>query len=481
VELSRYVASVVGKWRQVVAATLLGGALAFAWTQVETPRYTVDTQLFVSAVGASDPSTAAQGGQFSQDRTASYAQLVVGRQLATEVIEALGLDMRPTQLMSLISVQVLPETVILEVVVTDTDPARAQAIAESIGSEFADLVERVETPQGSAAPPVQVSVVAAPELPTEPSSPKVPLAVAAGLAVGLLLGAGIAVVRDRLDTSVRSEDDAVAASGSPVLGVVPVDRRTSGETTSDPVMDEAFRILRANLTFATVDRKPRTLMITSALQGEGKSTTAIQLAEALSHGGAKVVLVEGDLRRPRITRYLGLVGGVGLTNVLTDSVKVDEVLQRAGNSGLKVLGAGPTPPNPGELLGSAAMSRVLSDLTERFDLVVIDAPPLLPVADAAALAALCDGVLLCVRWGGTPRHDVERSQVILDRARADTLGCVLTFAPAPTGGYSDYHDRSRAPVRGRRGSRWRRQGVEPTPVPLSGLMAPGRATPVSRP
>src|SRR3712207_2989960 len=121
-------------------------------------------------------------------------------------------------------------------------------------------------------------------------------------------------------------------------------------------MEEAFRMLRANLTFASVDRKPRTIMVTSALQGEGKSTTAIQLAEALSHGGASVVLVEGDLRRPRVTRYLGLVGGVGLTTVLTGSARVGEVLQRAGTSGLMVLGAGATPPNPGELLGSAAMS-----------------------------------------------------------------------------------------------------------------------------
>jgi receptor protein-tyrosine kinase len=250
--------------------------------------------------------------------------------------------------------------------------------------------------------------------------------------VGLLLGAAAALVRARLDRSVRDGDEVSRLVGAPMLGVVPRDpglgeshvmdrQSTSGSA-------EAFRQLRTNLQFISPDRPPRTIMVSSALPGEGKTTLAVNLAVALAEAGRQVVLVEADLRRPRVTRYLGLVGGVGLTNILSGSATLDEVVQPYGDH-FTVIGAGPTPPNPGELLASDLMSSFLDELKEKNDVVLLDAPPVLPVADASSLAVIVDGTVLSVRYGATTRDQVQQAAVTLQRVGGRTLGVVLNLVP----------------------------------------------------
>ena len=441
VGLSQYVGSLLRGWYLLVIGLLLGGLAALGYLQVTDQQYTANTQLFVSTTSSTDVTTAAAGGTLSQQRTASYVQLVGGRELASMVIDDLGLDLTPDELMSEITAQALAETVIVDVDVTAPTPEQAQAVATSIGEQFSTLVAQIETPPGATEAPLRVSIVAAPELPTAPSSPDVPLVLAAGLLLGLVLGAVVAVVRDRLDTSVRGEEVAGQAAGAPVLGLVP-DEGTQPDTleglTSGAVQLEAFHVVRTNLQFVSVATKPRVLMVTSADQGEGKTTTAIRLAQVLADAGRRVLLIEADVRRPRVTRYLGAVSGAGLTNVLAETADLEDVVQPIGTGGLSVLAAGPTPPNPSELLASEAMALLLERVSGEYDLVVVDAPPLLPVADASGLAALSDGVLLCVRWGSTRRDRLERSRALLDRAGATTLGTILTFVPKRAAGTYSY-------------------------------------------
>ncbi|MCU1606974.1 MAG: capsular exopolysaccharide family, partial [Modestobacter sp.] len=455
--LTQYLSSLVRRWYLLVIGLVLGGALAGGYLATTESVYTANTQLFVSTTSSTDVSSAAAGVTLSQERTASYVQLVGGRELASMVIADLGLDMTPNQLMSEITAQALAETVIVQVDVTDSSAERAEAIAESIGDQFTLLVNEIETPPGATTAPLRVSIVAAPELPTAPSSPDVPLVLAAGLLLGLVLGAVVAVVRDRLDTSVRDEDAATAAAGAPVLGLVPdepVQPGTLAELQPDSQQTEALHVVRTNLQFVSVDSKPRVLMVTSADQGEGKTTTAIRLAQVLADAGRRVLLIEADVRRPRATRYLGAISGAGLTNVLAGTVEFDDVVQPIGDGGLDLLAAGPKPPNPSELLGSEAMTALLGRLTDEYDLVVVDAPPLLPVADAVGLASLCDGVVLCVRWGVTGRDRLERAREMLDRGNAHTLGSVLTFVPRRAAGTYQY-SYSDSPEDGR-GGRLRR-------------------------
>jgi capsular exopolysaccharide synthesis family protein len=420
-------------WWAPLTGLLIGAVAAVALSLGQPNEYVSTTQLFVSTTQTGSTYDVYSGSLFSQQRAASYASLLTGQRLAERVISDLGLDMSPDALAQEITARVVPDTVLLDVSVTDRSPSRARDIARSIGSQFPTMVSDLETVNGQAASPVKVTVVNAPEAPSSPSSPRPARDASLGAVAGLLLGALAAIARARLDRTVRDADTAASLVGAPVIGTVLRDenlaRRHVVDRSQNSRTAEDYRQLRTNLQFLNIDHPPRVIMVTSALPSEGKTTLAINLALALAEAGPSVALVEADLRRPRVTRYLGIVGGVGLTNVLAGAAEFDEVVQTFGTSGLSVLAAGPTPPNPGELLSSAHMSALLAKVRETHDYVIIDAPPLLPVADASGLAPAVDGVLLSVRYGTTKRDQVQQAALTLDRVGAKILGQVLNIVP----------------------------------------------------
>lgn len=431
-EFRDVVAALRAGWWLAAMGLVIGGVAALGVSLLMTPLYTAQTQLFVSTDDSSSTSAVVQGGQFSQDRMSSYAELLGGAELATRVLSTQALDLTPTELASEIEVTTVPQTVLLNVAVTDPVPARAQRIATAIGTEFPKLVNELETTSQGVSP-VRVRVVHGPSLPTVPTSPKTMLNVTLGALVGLLLGAVAALTRARLDRTVKKVEDASKFAGAPVMGVV---LRHPG-LESGHVVDqtrmarvaEDYRHLRANLQFLDVDEPPKVIMVSSALPGEGKTTVVINLALALAEGGRKVTVVEADLRRPKITRYLGMVGGVGLTNVLAGAADVSDVTQYYGEDGLAVIAAGPTPPNPSELVASASMGDLLDKLRASNDFVLVDSPPVLPVADSTGLAVIVDGVLLTVRYGTTRTEQLEQAAATLGRVGARTLGVILNIVP----------------------------------------------------
>ncbi len=262
------------------------------------------------------------------------------------------------------------------------------------------------------------------ELPTSPVSPNTKRNVALGFAVGLLLGVGYAVLRNQLDRKLRRAEDIERQFGVTVAATIPASpalaRTKSGRLplvvvkgprpVTDPVHSvEAFLKLRTNLQFMDIDNPPRVIVVTSPLPGDGKSTIAANLAAALSMADRRVVLIDGDLRRPVVAGSFGLVEGAGLTDLLIGRVDFADVAQQVGGlPNLLVLAAGPTPPNPSELLGSKAMRRLLDWLADRGYTVIIDAPPLLPVTDAAVLTASADGALIAVSAGRDAGHPAGR-------------------------------------------------------------------------
>ncbi|MCW2583224.1 MAG: Capsular exopolysaccharide family, partial [Klenkia sp.] len=427
--LTDYAGMLLRRWRLVLTGIVLGGVVGAALGLTGTAVYTSDTQLFVSSGSeATDLTTAVEASTFSEARVASYAQLLVSRELAARVVEDLGLGQTPEELIGQISASVVTGTVILDVTVTDPSPEQAQAIAASVADQFADLVDELESGRGAGVD-VTVATIASADLPAAPSSLEPAALVTAGLLGGVLLGAAAAVVRDRSDTSVRTEDDA-AAAGAPVLVGVPEDSTAAGgQPSPGSPFAESLGVLQTNLRFVSVDAHPRVLMVTSADQSEGKTTTAVHLAQELARAGNRVLLVDADLRRPRVADALGLVNGAGLTSVLTGQVDLEDVTQPVGDGRLTVLAAGQTPPNPAQLIGSTAMDDLLTAASSSYDLVVVDAPPLLPVADASGLAPLVDGVLLVARYAGTRRDRLERARAQLDRVGATTLGVVLSRVP----------------------------------------------------
>jgi capsular exopolysaccharide synthesis family protein len=201
--------------------------------------------------------------------------------------------------------------------------------------------------------------------------------------------------------------------------------------------------LRTNLQYLRVKQPPKVIMVSSAVPSEGKTTAVANLGLALADAGRKVTILEAHLRQPGVAQYLGMVGDVGLSNVLAGAADVDGVIQRYGNEGLSVIAAGPTPPNPGELLASDQMLDLVEKLRAQNDFVLVEAPPLLTVADSIGLAVIMDGVLLSVRYGSTRKEQLQQAAAALDRVGAVKLGVILNIVPARAGeviGYGYGHN-----------------------------------------
>jgi capsular exopolysaccharide synthesis family protein len=416
----------------VVSTLLLVMAAAALITWRTTPQYQSSTQLFIST-SASSSTEAYQGNLFSSQRLASYADLATGTELATRVASATGSSLAPSELADKVTAQASPETVLLNISVTDPDPVVAQQLTQAYGEELVALVAELETPPGRAKPVLKGTIVDAASLPGGPISPNPVRNLGLALVLGLLLGVGLAVVRELLDTSTKSADDVTTALQAPILGTFAFDsevgkRPLLTELTSHEPRAEAFRVMRTNLSFVDVDAESKAIVVTSALPGEGKSTTAVNTALALQQAGERTLLIDGDLRRPQAATMLGLDGTIGLTTALVGKVSAADVILTHG-SGLRVLASGAIPPNPSELLQSHAMATVLGQLRSAFDVIIIDAPPLLPVTDAALIASQVDGAVVVVRHGKTTREQLGAARERLEAVGATTMGAVFNMVP----------------------------------------------------
>ena len=456
-ELRDYARTLRKRWALVMLCVLLATGASAVATLAATEMYTSSTQLFVSSRDQTGQiSEAYQGGLFAQQRIKSYAQVADSPAVTDPVAERLGLA--ASLLTDEVSAEAPLDTVLLNITVTNPSPEQAQRIASAVAEEVVTLVPSLETPAGSSRAPVKVTVIKQASLPSVPSSPRPKINLALGLLVGLALGVGAAVLRETLDTTIKGKDDLQRLTGATPLGVIANDPDVQKhplvvQIEPQAPRAEAFRQLRTNLQFVDVDSVLKTVVITSPSAEEGKSTTACNLAITFAQAGLRTILVEADLRRPRVADYMGLEGAVGLTSVLTGLATLDEALQPWGRNAMWVLASGPLPPNPSEILGSHQMTELLKTLEDRADVIVLDSPPLLPVTDAAILARATDGAVLVVRHGSTRREHMSRAIEALASVDAKLLGTLLNRVPAKgpdsdnygyaPGYYSTRSDRSR--------------------------------------
>lgn len=431
------------RWWLLAAAIIAALAAAGAINVTTTPQYMTSVTFFVTTPtrGVGD---AYQGDLFSQQRVKSYADLLTGDRLARDVADDPRVDLTSAAVQSRLNAQPVPDTVLLEATVMDRYPARSQRIAETVADRFVELVETLETAPESRTPAVRVEVVAGPLLNPEPVSPRPVRNFILGGLLGLLAGAAVAVLREALDTTLKTPEALRDRLDTPVLSVVPFDRSAKNQpllaADAHSPRGEAIRRLRTNLQFVDVDQPVKVVMVTSALAGEGKTSTAVNLAISFAQAGSHVMLIEADLRRPRAAGYLGLEGAVGLSNVLAGQVELDDVLQVWGDDRLKVLPSGVIPPNPSELVGSRRMAQLLEQQREKFDIIIVDTPPLVPVTDAALVAGQADGALLVVRSGKTPLARVRTAVEALRTVNARIIGSVLNLQPRQEDSSSYYYD-----------------------------------------
>ena len=424
-----------------IAVVVLG---AVAVSLLTTPLYQASTRLFVSTTAGSSLSDAYQGNRFSQERVVSYTELLMGETLAQRTIDKLGLDMSAGELQERVEASAKLDTVLINVNVLDVSPTRARDIANTLSDEFVAMVRELETPEDGARADARVVVEQRASVPEDPVVPKTARNIAIGFALGIALAIGIAVVRDLLDNTVKKRETLEEITGTGIVGSIPLDKERRKHTAisfdnDNSGIAEAFRKLRTNLQFLAVDNPPRVIVVTSSMPSEGKSTTAINLALALAESERTVVLVDGDMRRPTLHKYLDLVGQVGFSTVLSGSAALSDALQSTRYPGLSVLTSGAIPPNPSELLGSQSARKLLSELRAKFDYVIVDSTPLLAVTDAAILAAGADGVLIMARFGQTKREQLSHAVASLESVGAPILGAVFTMTPLRGGSAYNYN------------------------------------------
>lgn len=432
-ELSDYIRILRKNWLVILIMIMVGVSAAAGYSLTRTPLYEAQSVVFVQSQAGTTVGELQQGSNFAQSRVTTYVRLVREPVVITPVINQLGLDTTAAALAQQITVTNPLNSTLIEITVTNPDPVEAAQIANDLGASLAAAVERIDTPPGQEVPPIKLTRVRDAIAAFEPSSPNVPLNLALGFLVGAALGLGVAVLRAVLDNKVRSPRDIEELTDRPLIGAIPFDPKAKSRPLilqADPhnPRSEAFRTLRTNLQFLDMDGD-HTFVITSAVPSEGKSTTAINLAIALADSGKKVALIDTDLRKPKVADYLGIEGGVGLTNVLIGQVRVADVLLPWGDRSLYVLPAGKIPPNPSELLGSARMTQLLGALAHEFDVVLCDAPPLLPVTDAAILSRSTAGAILIAAVGKTTTQQVGGALDALETVGAKVAGVVMTLVP----------------------------------------------------
>lgn len=448
-DFKQFVGVLRRRWLSIVAMIVIAIALASAVTFLATPKYESRAQLFLS-VDVRNSSDAYAALLFQANRAASYATLAQSSTLAEQVIDALDLEMSPDELSDRVTAEVIADTALIEIRVADESPRLAQTIARVTTREFASYLADLETPTGGGSQiTVQVSNEA--DFNPNPVSPEPLLNFGIAAVAGLVLGVALALARDLLDRTIRTADHVGEVTDAPVLASIGHD---SGIKSAPVLTDlggfaartEAFRLLRTNLQFIDLDQQPRCLVISSAVPGEGKTMTSTNLAVAMAQTGRSTLIIDADLRRPRVAATLGLDPAIGLTTALVGKTELHDAIQIHEPSGLHVLASGAKPPNPTEILQSQITADLINRLRDAYDMVIIDAPPLLPVADASVLSRIADGTILVIRHGHTTRDQLKDGVQRVAQVDGRLYGVVVNMvAKRAVGSYYYYYYEESAP------------------------------------
>jgi tyrosine-protein kinase len=477
------------KWIALAAIVLLPAA-AFTFSHFQEAKYRASAEVLLSNQNISQQiaGVTAAPGQVSPDRVAqTQANLARVPLVAARTLRAAGVhDRTVREFLRESSVQTQTNSDLLTFTVTDRDPSLASRLAtqyarqytvyrrqldtgaiqraltevnsrisqlggsgSSTGALYASLIEKQQTLETMLALQTSNAFVVRTASTAGQVQPRPVRDSALGLLLGIVLGLGLAFLREALDTRVRSADDVAQQLGVPLLARVPApprELRTEDKLVmlAEPgsVKAEPFRVLRTNLEFVNIEHKAQTIIVTSALEGEGKSTTAANLAVALARAGKHVVLVDLDLRRPYIDRFFGISGSPSLMEVALGLMPLEDALVRIPLSGrpaedqarngpgglLEVLAAGPMPPNPGEFSGSPIVADILDSLAKRAPFVIIDTAPLVGVGDTLALSNAVHAMVLVTRLNLLRKPVLREVHRLLEAAPVNVLGFVVTDA-----------------------------------------------------
>lgn len=490
-------------WLIILAALLAGGSAYLVSAYAITPIYQASARITVqpssSLAGATYSDILA--GQYA---ASTYAQMITARPVQEEALRRLGYSdeaIAEGHIPYELSATTVRDTQLIDIKVESSDPRLAANLANTIAQvfieqnqarqtarfanyrqgleqqiqavedELASLRSRLSVTPSSERPALEaeiarkqdllnrynqayqnvqlaelqasdlVSVVQSAEVPEAPVRPRKAMNALLAAMIAAIAVVGFVSLREYLDTTVKTPEEAEALLAAPVLGQIWQEKnmlKSNGNAERKIVLTspvsltaEAFRVLRANLQFAAVDKPVRTLLVSSAGPSEGKSTVSLNLALALGAGGKRVILIDADMRRPQLHKYAGVRREPGLSDALVDRESpITRYLQPIPElDAVRVLPPGRLPPNPTDLLGSRRMAEVLEQCLALADIVVIDSPPILAAADTPVLAAQTDGALIVMEVGATDRRMVRDAYEQMQRANARILGSVLNKIP----------------------------------------------------
>lgn len=421
-------------WTRGLAALFFVLGVTALVTALTPPTYSSEAKVYVATGTGASVEALTAGGQFSQNIVASLAQVVQTPIVTDRVSKQLGGTVTSGEVAQRLSVTSSTDTVLISITATDRSPAGAATIANAAASALSEVAPSLAAGSASNAVPVDVTVVQPAVLTPKPTSPDLTLNTALGLVAGSIFALLVIALSEATRTRVRTDEEVESLTQVPLIGHIPFDSQASAkslfETASTPLMSERYRFLRASLRYV-VDMTARpAIMITSSIEGEGKSTIVANLAIALAGIDLKVLVVDADLRRPRIDTLLGLDGSVGLSDVLAQSVVLEKAIQQSEQPGLDVLPSGDIPPNPSELLSGTRWKEIIVKLKATYDIVLIDTPPTIPVSDPTLVASEADHVLFVVSTRGTRRAQVAAAVRKLDPAlrSAGAMSTIINMA-----------------------------------------------------
>ncbi len=430
--LSRILSHVRNSWRTLAACAVAGLLIGGVATLIQGPTYDAKSTVLVSPYGALGGLGAAPGadGYYIAQRTQAYADLAKSPRVLTAAAEAAGLDELTESSVKVDWMATSPAS--LTITVSAPTARDAEAGANAVGKSLADVVAFIERPPNGGNPAVRVSLSSAAEPPTSPVSPDPVINLLLGLVVGLAVGFPLVLARLLLGRGISDGAALREAIGEAPLGVIGAADDKGGlilreAPRSKPA--EELRKLRTSVRFAKPDAAAHSIVVTAPHLGAGATTVACNLALAMAETGQRVVLVEANLRDPAVSDLFRLDAGPGLADVLSGEVDVDAVLRPGGTAGLMVLTAGQTAAEPGSVLAGSRMVALLERLEQQSDVVIIDAPPVLPYAEAGELSAIADAALLVARYSETKISDLREARATLAHVGTTVLGVVINGAP----------------------------------------------------
>ena len=408
-----------------------------AYTFLTPPKYTATAQTIATYNASNEGegiSQQAAGGTYISNQITSYPTLATTAKVLKPVIDDLGLDETVEDLSKQVTVTNPTNTAFVNIAATDGDPQQAADIANAVAGSLKSVIEGDLYPGDKS--PVKVSIVQKAQTPQVQSSPKTALYLAIGVVLGLVVGVFAALIKDLLNTKVEETSEVRSVVHASSLGSVPTDpsldeRRPVIVSQPNGAIAEEYRRIHTNIEFLQTDRTRgvgQLIVITSAQQSEGKTTTSINVAAVLAEDGAKVLLIDADLRHPSVAHHLGIEGNAGLAHVLSGQMSPKDVVQSYWKSNLHILPAGKRPANAGVLLSSDTMKLMVEQALTQYDYVIIDTAPLSVSNDGAVFGRWAKGLVLVTGRGVCEKKTLQECSDSLANVNVPVLGFIFNYA-----------------------------------------------------